>query len=1388
MPVPQIGFWQDYTEWEERRSAHHKPYINITGEQQFMERAMDAWKLDTGIGQMVDVLQRRFEHDAVGAPADWGYNPFMHGDLTGYEDHMDEFLRATSDKEVEIIKEQIDENMSIRRNIDGHLMARFMGNALDPINLIPIPIARGIGFARGARRGAVGVAAPLALSEGVRASIDPTNPFWEPVLAVSGGAIFGGALGGLAGVWRPRDFEAAERAWFEMEVGGTESHNKIHSTEGYNITNTDIKPLPDEKIAAHTDVEHLSTFVGRSIGETQQEYDARLLKIVDDGLYTDFVNVARKANPDAFLPTYTGLEKISWVQAPYFLLKNNKFDGQLGNDLRRLGDMIGGSAGLTTKGAAGADDAANVALGVYNKAQMHSIHFTKAKNEMFNAYKAQQGRPETAGDLSAGQEIWQGMADFVTGKTKHYEEFLDSAFRVYVRGGQTDDPHVGRAVKGIKEYFFQMGKLGVEVGVFGTVRLHKRIMAFEEMLTRNRGFLRDYVSGDPLSKNEAFRLGLEGRTAKSTESLQKKVVLRDEVIAKARSRLEEVNQRLLDLESSYDAGRGWTQKQLDYYHSLKEQLEGLRARGGFSRKEGRLVRKLQKEIPEKQAGINKRSEERIQIEEYLADPEAFMAKYTALEAEGWRVTTKEGGVQGTFEKIYNRHKSLNADKKRMDEWGAYDKDGNVKLIDQDNLPNADKVAYGHMPRIWRRETVIKHREELRKILERWYTKDGGQTARAEETIDSILKERKPGLIKRVLEQGMRENKAPDEAIGRMAMEVDAIFKSKKPPKGMDIFEYQASQIAAAKNIMTRYMNTYGFGDDLKSQVNIALTRIENLASNGMPEGFGASTSLMERRLDIPSELLIKGDGQGDSIATVDFIETNTELIMRNYHRRMSASVEMAREFGDPNMSGTIRTFQERIDLRALRAETPEEAAAIRVEGARNIQAMKDLSEKVLGVYGIPDDPMSVTNRAIMLSKNWMVLSLMGQAAIAALADVGRGVMSVGFKNAFEGALRRFGEGASDFHRAGKEVTGQIGEAAEGATHGRFQVMFDIEGYTMGETFVEKFFQGGVNKMFILNILSPYTDMMKRFYGGLIVSDMLKISVRWANDYKWEKVGDEWILKGIAGELNKAEKGFLKRNGIGIHEAIAISNQWKKHGDEGQFLHFSNVQAWDDLEAAITFKGAAITEINNAVITPGVSEKLNFMSTPAGSMMMQFRSFAMSATSRTLMAGMQQRDAKVLHGILATVAMGYIVDLMKSPSYDKRDLTSLDRLVQAVDYSGVTGILFDMNNMVEFATAHRESMPHLGIRPMFGVESPWMSKTKVPSFAQRVGQPFGPSVSLWADMVQSLFDPDAQGSDMVRSVRRLLPFNNLLYVDWLFDRMQRNIGTAVDAKPYQDLDD
>ena len=1359
------NFWDDYEEFEARRNAHKRPYYYITGAQSTMERAIDAWSLDTSIGQGVELMKRYFEHDAVGDPKDYGFNPFTEeGLLDGYENHLDEFLGITSAKEVEIQKDMINQNMAYRRNLDGHFWARMMGNIADPINLLPIPLAKGVGFVKGFKRGAAGVALPYAISEGARAELDPTNPWYEPVFAITGGALFGGMFGGALGMWGKGDWDSLSKSWFELHEGFVESHNKIFSKKGY--SDQDIRVRPLEKELAEIDTlntqnravkkEHLQTIIEMNHGESIEAYSARLDKYLDDDLYDDFVLVATHYNPDKMASTFTGIEKARFSEHPFFMAVNNRFKGKLGLDISRMVMRLGGTPGLITKGAAEGDTV--VAQGVFNRAKMHDVHAIEFRTEMFNAFKGSQGRPETAGDMTAGQQVVQSFADLVTGQYKHYEEFLDVVMRHYATGTKPDSPHILRGMDALKKYTSALEKEAKDAGVIGIKKKQNEVDQLDSVLLENRAFLRKYLYGDPTSANLAFKQGREVAHANDASNLKKKLELLADLETKGASQLDRALQTLAYMER-YNVADSKKQNRL--------KLNRLVQRQGLTSKQHKLAKKVRKEADELEIKVKQDSDNIIAIRAYLNDPEKFMAQF----AEGSAVPFN----LELFLKVYERHKKLNADKKILKEW----KEGIHDVV-------PDKVAWGYFPRVFNREAAINNRQNLREVLVDWYKKDGGEGQRAEETIDAILKERNPGMVKRVLREGLEDSGAGEATIARMEKRVDDIWNRKKGRKETMQMHMEV-RTQALTDLMTTYMKDFGFGDSINFRVSQTMAHIDNMASAGMPEGFGASTSLMTRRLDIPSHLLMKGGPENpNSKAVVDFIELNPENLVRNYHKRMSASIEMAREFGDSNASGEILRLRDRIELEARKAKTKGEAEAIRAEGKKSIQAIEDLLEKTLGVYKLPQDPTTIGQRSLRFTKNWMVLALMGQAGIAALADLGRGVMSVGIHKAFGSALIRFGEGAQEFRKAGKAIQTEIGEAGEIAMHGRFNAIMDVDSYNLGNSWAEKLFQGGVNKMFMMNMLAPWTDMMKRFYGSLIVSDMSRISKTWAGEAKLvtevsEEFGSRTIIRGKTGKITKAEEQFMRRNGISLEDAIVMADQLKKHGDVGQHLQFANVDKWTDKEMARRFKTAAITEINNAVITPGVSEKLNFMATPVGQLMTQFKSFAISATHRTFLAGLQQRDARVVQGILATVAMGYIVDLIKSPSYDKRDLASLDRIIQAVDYSGVTGMVMDINNMLEFATAHRDSIPHMGIRPLFGVDSPWISETKVPSWAQRIGQPGGPAVSLFGDLAYSIFDPDAQGSDMTRSMRRLLPFNNLLYIDWLFDRLQRDIGLSLDRE-------
>ena len=1394
-------FEKVYIDKARRMNADNSPISLLST----TDRIMNAFETDTLVGQAA--MSLKFHTSADGDFSDFtpieNYNPIRDENNIGYENHLNDILHSRSPNETLVIKQIIDRNNSNRRSFEDHGWSRFFGNLLDPINLVPIPIARGLGFVRGSIQGSKAGAVGIGASEIIRAELDPTNPVEEPYIAIAGGALLGGAIGGIAGGIKGAKLDFLADNWF-MSQDVVDAHNIIDPLiKDIGAIKSYVEPLKGERMD-----DHLSRLIGKTEQQSQLEYDTMIFALgADKKSYDAVVTYSKSYQPDALVPTNTGIEGLRWTQHPYLFMKNNLFEGDLGNMIRQAADRIVASPGMMTRQQL---TGRPTARGVHNKAKLHNKEAVDVSTTMYNSYLKEQGidpttmTPFNRAVKSIQTGIFQG---------REYKAFKEEVAEMYITGIKSEKEGVVEAANGIKKYMEYMGLKGSEASLFGKARINKRIQFLEE-------------NSIPQADLSVAR------------------------------------------QAEYMAGKGTADNHLVGINWLRKSINDLESKRTLSRKQSENLEKFRQEAE---------------------DIEFLLRGFSSPEQRLAFINKPTSEISNKSIQIYQDR--LRKRQTLIDEIEL--SNNQLKYFDEQTAqgigPKAEGVKqFGHWSRMWKHDEITAHRDAFVKLLDDWYVTTNTTGARANRTVASIMGERTKFDIKASLDNAMIEQKMSASARGSALEKIDEIFAKANT---------EAENLVIAQDFLKDFVKKNHIGTD--GQFKNLLDEIDQLASRGEPDGlnFGASTAARERLVDIPNKLLLK---KNNGIA--DFIETDPEIMIRRYHRRMSASIEMSNEFGDATMKGFMEDMKFRMDEKIHNASTAKEAEELTAEAEKVTQAMFDLKEKVLGVYKMPVDPSSVGQRSVRGLKNAMVLALMGKASVAALADIGRTVMSVGLRRSMGGTFDRFTIATEEFKVAGKEVE-QAGEAAEIALHGRWEAFFDVDGSFGSNTMVERLLDAGVNKMFILNALSPYTDMMKRFSGAMIQSEMIRTSVKWANNLKYideytgqgianrfnieVKIGPidpkvrkpraikrmdpetgeevlapaffngktntlyiddeailasfdrkpwlnpkmegvkpleydfanpqewldfnirhelshtrnkikkgesradyenrtndialtqmrkdplgEWVMRGDEGVLTTAERNALTKVGIGLNEAVRIAEQWKNAGStKGNSLWLANTQNWKgDDEIKQIFRVGLVDEINNAVVTPGPAEKLNFMSTPVGSLMTQFKSFGLSATHRTLLAGLQQRDAKAFHGIISMIGMGYIVDLIKSPSYDKRDFVSIDRLVQAIEYSGTTGIMFDLNNMIEVTSGNK-----LGIRPSLGVDSFFQN----PNLAQRTGQVGGPIASLGGDLFNSLLNPDADSQDMARSLRRLLPFNNLVWFSWAVDRLQRSAGSIGD---------
>ena len=294
--------------------------------------------------------------------------------------------------------------------------------------------------------------------------------------------------------------------------------------------------------------------------------------------------------------------------------------------------------------------------------------------------------------------------------------------------------------------------------------------------------------------------------------------------------------------------------------------------------------------------------------------------------------------------------------------------------------------------------------------------------------------------------------------------------------------------------------------------------------------------------------------------------------------------------------------------------------------------------------------------------------------------------------------------------------------------------------------------------------------MKEFAGTVISQRIIETSRRWAR----------------GGQITDLEKAKLARSGINFQDAVAITDEiygartnirgklqkpneftGKGHGERVGDLIMPNTSRWENLEAQRVFRGALAQDVNRTIVTPGIGDRALWTSTEFGSLIAQFKSFAQAMLHRGLTAGLQERDANFWIGTGMLVGMGGVVNELKRISFgDTRPEDAGEKLVEAIDRSGILGWFMDANNSFERVTDYKA-----GLRAMMSGGKPFQS-----SFGSKASAVFGPTGQTLDNLFRVTRDLTALEPDRYTAERaqRLVPFQNIPWLTPAFDATRETI--------------
>ena len=520
-------------------------------------------------------------------------------------------------------------------------------------------------------------------------------------------------------------------------------------------------------------------------------------------------------------------------------------------------------------------------------------------------------------------------------------------------------------------------------------------------------------------------------------------------------------------------------------------------------------------------------------------------------------------------------------------------------------------------------------------------------------------------------------------------------------------------------------------------------------------------SAMARSLTIPDKMIEK------------YLVNDSETLLRYHAKQMGTAIEMKQRFGSLDLKEQIAEIEQ--EYRGLMKRSADETASPpgdlykaqfeKAEGVpwaplppvEDLQKMSDgaiedmqvLRDRLYGTHGAAADPHAWTSRTIRMAKQFANLTLLGMSGVSSLGDFVRPLMTEGLDAMYGSGLRTL---MSDSRGTIMNLARKDMELA-GTGMDLMNNVRALQAADTGDVFGSRgrleHFLGQANEwMFVANGLNQLTEWSKRWSSVMIQGRMNAALEEFAHT---GKVSDPTDLARMAA------------HNIDHDMARRIGQQLEYHGAQFDNIKLANLGQWDDEVAAELYKSALNQSINRTVVTPGLGDRSNWMSTELGGLVSQYKAWGVANLVRSLQSGLQEGGNQFWYGAAGAVGFAILLNEVRSRLF--YDHSTFDRpatavIADGVDRSSILGWFSDANRAIETLTGNR-----LGFKPLMGAVKP--HPVDAPN---AVGTVLGPAAGQ-ATRAASVLNDFIQGHPTAKTYnnwRTLIPGNTLPYLDPVFD--------------------
>lgn len=1329
----------------------------------YFDQISAAWQLEP-IGQMFldsSLPYGEQEHAFLDAPYNPPENIENRIEEEGLREYADAFYDVRNEKHFVYLKEKIAYNNQQRKiRDDGGIMPEIIAALGDPLTYVPIPFVKGISFLPRFAKGAGLSMAVTATAEPIRHGYDPTATIFESAMYVGGAGLLGGSMiaaFGKRGIKGVDDFNS---------TGGKSESEKaedlmiaFHNTETNDMPATIYDPKSDVTYNVGDDgkykliVEKAKT----SIDEIDNSKNAQYIIIKKKGemhngvvLEKDTVIIDEFSLRQKFIdgsyvnPKTQGAAKLT--------VKFNSYEDWLRFNIKKQ-KMIDDGNAPTGKDAAETENLINQEI------------IDDLNAEQIGRETAGMGGPEDRSWFAENVDRWlTTTGSLMNNKIKN--PIVRNAIADLTQMMVGDGALVSRATKAGRTVG-QSALIKATANHFKTVggfnkRLNEAFQAYRKNLTITNEPIVGYNPGaigikagdlvDSAIRKVGGRKGIpeEVKFSQFNEMITK-ALRDDEYLQQAHPEIQKLAK---EVRGVYDL-IGKEAEELGMFQSQKS-VEKLRLK---------YVERVA--IAKKALDEAKSSEHKELIKRRLDYAKKKVGNLEKLLAD------IDDGLEDVFNPLVNNYVNR-----------VYDIDAILYDVANDGFKAAPGVKPIDLPKVVDGKTV----GMVIGIPNRGRNATGFRAYGTIKEIDS------KGTIKvdidgKELTLTNKAYKLMDDPISSVYAK-DLAFLSVPQPGTFrrllyDHFKSDPRRYVTKKDGKTTVITSSTDVYNLNMRVNASIKKITRDSNNLDMDGdldtsyensafLNKESAFQSRKLNISDKLL------------EPYLINDINYLIRMYSERMHKRIEMTRKFGEANAE--TKLWDAEIDL--LRNTSVDELDEVK----RIITDLGDNRDKVYNIFNTGDPSSFMKARLPAALRNWASTAMMGKVLFASIVDFARIPMVHGFANTF-----RYLNSKQPFAADKAEFNDQISQNAW------LGDVYDVEmnqanlrhiggnenKIGRGDSAFGRFFDKTVGNpleavqspFYHVNLLSAWTHKMKSMTQHISTHRFLEDSQK--------------VLDGTA-----TQKDILRLNSYGISKqnarAIAKLPTYKTtngmlYTKQDEWLATKNGQALGDL-----MRFASFQDVQNTIITPGLADKPNMMhgvirvrnetlanafdndvmrflggfeKTEFGgkfnngflALPFQFYAWSFAANRKLMLSGLSGREMNVAMGAITMIMFGAMGDYLKNPQYYQHK-TPQEKIYRAIEMSGVLGLIGDANFALEVVSEGMFETP-LGVRPSIGTPGRFGEA----NVADATGEFIGAGPGMIADLIHS-FGTDQGFDERAQTIRRLIPFNNLIWFNSLFKKI------------------